>query len=269
MLNSECGIKWNSFIVELDGNSYVDLEIFELTPEDFVSFSETNFSEGSREGLIDALSNAKRAIDCQVDWILSYLGYDYKNFKDEKYSYLGEVILDFESELNIKINCSLKLRFIQALEIAPAFLVSKIRNIRNEMEHNYISPNEHEVREAIDIAKLFVNATQNIVLRKKFTNYLLYSVNPKKSDQSMKRSHEVSLPSINISFSFKDEGENVKYLVSYYPPSGEIYDVTLQPDCKEYVYLLKIGLTGKFNRLPAIFGSTVEQRFVNYEVIYS
>ncbi|WHX68771.1 hypothetical protein QNH26_09435 [Peribacillus frigoritolerans] len=60
------------------------------------------------------------------------------NFNEEKYPYLKKAIEEFEAELNPYLNCSFKYGIIQALEIAPTFLISKIRVIRNKMEHNYI-----------------------------------------------------------------------------------------------------------------------------------
>ncbi|WP_459479938.1 hypothetical protein [Clostridium saccharoperbutylacetonicum] len=38
--------------------------------------------------------------------------------------------------------------------------IAQIRNIRNKLEHEYILPSEEMAKEAIEIADLFINATQ-------------------------------------------------------------------------------------------------------------
>jgi len=52
------------------------------------------------------------------------------------------VIADLEKCENLSGEFPLKLRLIQVLEIAPTFLISQIREIRNKLEHEYILPNE-------------------------------------------------------------------------------------------------------------------------------
>ena len=77
--------------------------------------------------------------------------------------YIKEVINEFEKDISYNNTLSFKLRFIQALEIAPTFLISKIRKLRNKLEHEYIVPKENEAKETIEIAGFFINATQNTI----------------------------------------------------------------------------------------------------------
>ena len=62
----------------------------------------------------------------------------------------------FVSLFNIEKDVAFKLKIIQSLNLAPAFLVSKIRNLRNRLEHYYELPDNKDVREALDIAELFL-----------------------------------------------------------------------------------------------------------------
>jgi hypothetical protein len=56
-----------------DTGSTLDLE-YEITPEDFLSFAEKDIMQDDVRGLVNGLSNAKRAIDCQVEKLLACLG---------------------------------------------------------------------------------------------------------------------------------------------------------------------------------------------------
>ncbi|GAA0177166.1 hypothetical protein SH2C18_04420 [Clostridium sediminicola] len=140
-------INWSNFYICKDAFFYNDDVEFDLTPEDFLMFAKEDYNNLDNRGLVGVLSNSKRAIDCQVDWMISYLGFDYLNFNESNYPNIKELINKFEEGLNNKKNLSFKLRFIQALEIAPTFLISKIRNLRNKLEHEYIVPKEDEARE--------------------------------------------------------------------------------------------------------------------------
>ena len=137
MLN-ECKIKWNKFYILKDCTSYNEYVKFGLSPEDFLKFAKQDLKNLDNKGLVEGLSNSKRAIDCQVDWIISYLGFDYLNFNEQHYPYIKSMINEFEAETYFDKNLSFKLRFLQAMEITPIFLIAKIRKLRNELEHEYL-----------------------------------------------------------------------------------------------------------------------------------
>lgn len=71
---------------------------FEVTPEEFLNFAKMDYKDNSKKGLVGAVTNAKRAIDCQIDWIINYLGYEYLEFNEEKYTYLFNAIREIERE---------------------------------------------------------------------------------------------------------------------------------------------------------------------------
>lgn len=136
-------INWNSFYIVQDCTSYSNNINFDLTPEDFLNFAKEDYQNLDNKGLVGVLSNSKRAIDCQIDWIISYLGFDYLNFNEKNYSNIKSLINEFEKTMDYNNTLTFKLRFIQALEIAPTFLISKIRKFRNKLEHEYIIPKEN------------------------------------------------------------------------------------------------------------------------------
>jgi hypothetical protein len=48
-----------------------------------LEFAKLGFMDTTEAGLINSLTNAKRAIDAQIDIIISFLGYDYKKFNNK------------------------------------------------------------------------------------------------------------------------------------------------------------------------------------------
>src|ERR1019366_719242 len=50
---------------------------FELMPDDYLRFAEEDVKARNKRGRVNAISNAKRAIDCQVHGLLSIFFEDY------------------------------------------------------------------------------------------------------------------------------------------------------------------------------------------------
>jgi len=121
----------------------------ELTPKDFIRFSKQDFAAKDKKGLINSLTNAKRAIDCQIDNALEEFG-----IMPDKIEKASESLIN-ELKLSQK-DLPFKLKLIQALGLSPGNLTAKVRNLRNKLEHYYKIPNDVEVEEAIEIAELFI-----------------------------------------------------------------------------------------------------------------
>jgi len=126
--------------------------IFNIKPKDFLRYSKLDFDCKCEQRLVNSLSNAKRAIDCQIDETLSKLGIDF-----EKSIQAGEMLIEL---FKIDNNLPKKLQIVQALNLAPSFITSNSRNLRNKLEHEYELPTENKVKEIIDIAELFINAVE-------------------------------------------------------------------------------------------------------------
>ena len=52
---------------------------YEIRPEDFITFAKEDFFKADARGLVNALSNAKRAVDWQADGFLKAIGLDPNN----------------------------------------------------------------------------------------------------------------------------------------------------------------------------------------------
>jgi len=147
-------ILFDNVLITPDVGSRLDWS-FEINPSEYISFAKHDFREGSNRGLINSLSNAKRAIDCQIDRIFGALGYDPKKKFPENLNEFSGFFIDEES-----INLPAKLKVIVGFGIAPCGLVSEIRTLRNKIEHDFIVPNSIDVKRAFEIAELFVYATE-------------------------------------------------------------------------------------------------------------
>ncbi|HBJ1650196.1 TPA: hypothetical protein LA460_002387 [Clostridium botulinum] len=247
-------IRWNDFQVVIDDSSWDASIKFNIKPDDFLVFAKDDYKIMDKKGLVGALSNSKRAIDCQVDWIISYLGYDYLNFNDSKYPEIKLLIDEFESNLKIHKNSSIKLRFIQALEIAPIFLISQIRIIRNKLEHEYVLPNSNEVREAIEVAELFINATQNIIINKFSTDVYI-------GNHYDEKTWTWTSPHLEISFNpFHKESNriNITYI------DEKKFKTELKATDKGYVYFIKSAITQDFSYLVKAFNYEIDKKYVKY-----
>jgi hypothetical protein len=121
---------------------------FDVSAKDFLRYAKEDLHSGGDRATINALSNAKRAIDCQIDEVFHSLGLDFQN--------LPKALEPFVSFYKFKNDLPYKLKIIQSLNLAPAFIVSKARSIRNKLEHFYKIPSLNEVEESIDIADLFI-----------------------------------------------------------------------------------------------------------------
>ncbi len=148
------GIDWRDTQVQVNNRLPVAFS-FGLNPGDFLAFAEEDFQQTDNRNLVNAITNAKRAIDCQADCILSSLGYDALGaFPANVMTYLKR----------LKPNdLPVKLRLLQALDIAPPKLLAKTRKVRNMLEHEYRLPTKDEVEEAIELAQYLCNSTSSVM----------------------------------------------------------------------------------------------------------
>lgn len=115
--------------------------IFDITPQEFIKYAEYDLNLKYDHNIVNALSNAKRALDCQLDTILLVLGY---YFLSQKKQWSFPKKIELIKELGI---------------IAPRILKKVIKK-RNLLEHQFIKPNKDEVEDFLDISMLFVASTE-------------------------------------------------------------------------------------------------------------
>jgi hypothetical protein len=132
----ELGIERDKAIRILDGGSSL-CHRFDIDADDFLQQAEDDFELQGNSALLNAVSNAKRAIHAQVDEVLNALGYNTKGRSFDK---------------RLALFCELGF-------VAPRIL-KRINDARNILEHEYTTPTLNQVQEAIDLATLFVGATK-------------------------------------------------------------------------------------------------------------
>ena len=119
------------------------LRVYEICAEDFLEFAKEDFKGQDLRSWVDALGNAKRAIECRIDTLL----YNYcLHKKSEKEGWF------FPRKIEV----------IRKLGIVAPDILKKINKKRNELEHRYIKPTEDEVNDALGVAELFLTATDEL-----------------------------------------------------------------------------------------------------------
>lgn len=133
---------WDKIKIDDSGSSLVgfkEFNEFDINQYEFLEFAKNDFKNGDRQGLINSLSNSKRAIDCQVDKILLFFGINSKKWN----------LRNFPS----------KVKLLQDIGIITPRIVEKVIRTRNILEHEYKCPKKEEVENAIDIATLFIESS--------------------------------------------------------------------------------------------------------------
>lgn len=110
-----------------------------ILPVEFLALAEDALARGP-DGLVDAVANAQRAARAQVKYALGCLGLEAKRRKIKQQ-------MEVLSQVGM---------------LAPR-LLRKISAPRNLMEHQYRRPSEEEAEDAVDIASLFVEATNRVL----------------------------------------------------------------------------------------------------------
>lgn len=124
--------------------------IFDISPKDFLRFAKEDLKGGDERGFINSITNSKRAIDSQIDETIENLISKFDNF--------NPIVNDFLNYFEFESDIPIKLRLIHSLNLAPSLLISKSRTLRNKLEHIYKKPEVQEVKEALDVAELFIGS---------------------------------------------------------------------------------------------------------------
>lgn len=149
---------WRNTYAATGGDAWLSHE-FEIEPDEFLLFAEKDYSNGELQGLVNSVTNAKRAIDCQVDKIISCLGYDpYVCLPNNAQQYI-----DIYQNKVGSIEATQKLKLLQALDIVPSSLVTSMREVRNKLEHYYKAPKKSDALHIIDLAKLFIRSSDYVL----------------------------------------------------------------------------------------------------------
>jgi len=93
---------------------------------------------------VNALSNAKRALHCQIDSILFCTGF---------WTRAHERHWDFQAKADL----------LRDMKVVAPGILSRINRHRNEIEHEYVGPpHEEELMDLIEVVDLFIAGTRHL-----------------------------------------------------------------------------------------------------------
>lgn len=114
--------------IERDGSSGSDVSIpiYDISSEEFLDFAENAIAFETKEGNVNAISNLKRALDCEMDMFFESINikriFDKKNLKFEK-----------------------KSQFLANIGLFPIQTINKLNFMRNKLEHEYRTPEIYDL----------------------------------------------------------------------------------------------------------------------------
>ncbi len=118
---------------------------FEMLPRDFIEFAERDLSTASStHSLINATSNLKRAVDCQLDYLLCSMNLN-KLYREKR------------------LGIDRKLGLLKAAGIFRSRSIEKLNFLRNRLEHHYEVPEIQDVEVYFDLVSAFVSVIESTI----------------------------------------------------------------------------------------------------------
>lgn len=216
----------SDLIIEKDLGLWLQHD-FQICPLDFVNFAKEDLSENTTRGFINAITNAKRAVDCQIDSVYQAIG-----FSHDKQHEATKAFVEWHEHNEGSVDAPKKLKFIRALGLAPTVLISKIRLLRNRLEHYYEVPDVNLVKEYVEIAELFICTVQYKLHL--FTSDLMFINADKWSKRLRHTSH-------CLCFSWKTD--EFGYAVTVYNSNNEKITMSIDNNETSYLHLIKLGMS--------------------------
>jgi hypothetical protein len=116
-----------------------------IGPQMYFEFAVADLqNEKSQRSCVNALSNAKRALHLQVDIIAQAFGIE---------TAIPGKRLSFTQKLEFCTRCG----------VVGPHILQKLNRVRNAMEHEYYIPSREEVEDLVDVAELFLAATDRFI----------------------------------------------------------------------------------------------------------
>lgn len=111
---------------DCSSGSDISIPIYDISSEEFLDFAENAIAFETKEGNINAISNLKRALDCEMDMFFESINikriFDKKNLKFEK-----------------------KSQFLADIGLFPIQTINKLNFMRNKLEHEYRTPEIYDL----------------------------------------------------------------------------------------------------------------------------
>jgi|SRR6266850_180274 len=136
----ELGVTREKAVLWGECGPYLD-HAFDVAPEEFLDLAEQDLERGGESARINCITNAKRAFECQVDKLLYCVGYDPKA--------LGKI--------------QKRLQRLREVGFLAPRILRKINDSRSLLEHEYVSPSPEETEQGLDLASLFIEATNRYI----------------------------------------------------------------------------------------------------------
>jgi hypothetical protein len=130
----------------------------------------------------NSLANAKRALDCQLDYFFQTYG------------------LSTVSEKQ-RWSTSKKISLMDELGVVPERILHKINKARNDLEHRYELPNIMTAENSIDIVGIFIAATDLYLFPARYGTYFEIrdkTETPREEPKSIKLSDLLKIPSAEV-----------------------------------------------------------------------
>ncbi|WP_144820886.1 hypothetical protein [Marinobacter piscensis] len=149
-MESDCYKTVEDMLTLLEGDSVdiMDNEIEEriefpipVSSKEYLEFSEKDLLGKEKRNLVNALSNAKRALDCRIEEILYCIGMRAVSKKK-------------------KWNIPSKLGYLEGLGVITPRILSKLNKERNLIEHEFHFPEKNSVEDFVDVVSLFIESTK-------------------------------------------------------------------------------------------------------------
>jgi len=145
---------WTKVVVISFPGSWLGLDSkFSINPKEFLRYAKDDFKEEGTRGLVNALGNAKRAMDCQVDVFIHSIFLNNNKYTTPVNNYIEKNSSDNNGNKNY--------RLIESLGVAPSGIIGRYRELRNKLEHFYETPDKKLVQESIELAELLISTIDN------------------------------------------------------------------------------------------------------------
>lgn len=231
---------FNHYIDVIDGGggsgAEFELPVFELMPRDFVRFAENDLSEDMNDyQLVNATSNLKRAMDCNLDYLLSVLNLD-TLYRTKR------------------LGVDRKLGFFKHAGVFNGRSLEKLNKFRNRLEHHYEIPDVKDVDVYFDLIAAFVTIGESFISQiKSMSDVELCVVIDDPKALLVKSEIMLEQPAI---------------LLQLEQPSGEplVFEVNLHASNKPSVeYILEFAYLLKLHTLliHLFHGSVTKKRFLD------
>jgi hypothetical protein len=116
-----------------------------ISAERYLDFAEDDLADGGSErNLVNALTNAKRALHLRMEDVCLGFGFA-SNGGTRSFPRMVE--------------------YISSIGVTAPRILNRLNALRNQVEHEYLIPNRSEVETFIDVTSLFVASTQRWINR--------------------------------------------------------------------------------------------------------